>query len=439
MRKYNVISIFGAPGTGKTTNLTKLIDDLSKTTFDMVVLSYSKSSAREIQSRLKDKKLIKTKTSHSLAYEINEYQSSQVLNMDRVEEMRLCDEYFSKLDKRDFYNMFGEINLNTEKLQETFQPYLQEFNKRYKEYKQYHMLVSFSDMLLATPKVKYKYVIVDEAQDMTPLNWSFIQKLVKEGGTIYLAGDDDQNIYTFNGSDEQIMVNVATEKVILDQSYRVPSKIHEIATKHVRSISKRQDKIVKPTNFEGEVSYTNYFNLDSVTSPVTLLFRDNFLMKEVEKELLRLYLPFKKSKSKSYFDSYFAEAIRAWYSKDEAYLEKNNKFFIDTTADVKDVLKAKHWRDVLVAPFIKVEFLDYIYNVDLLGDCNIELSTIHNYKGLESDHIVLFTELPNRSDIEFYTASARDIDSEKRVWYVGLTRARKKLTIVGTNRFLEIY
>jgi superfamily I DNA/RNA helicase len=267
--------------------------------------------------------------------------------MDRVEEMRLCDEYFSKLDKRDFYNMFGEINLNTEKLQETFQPYLQEFNKRYKEYKQYHMLVSFSDMLLATPKVKYKYVIVDEAQDMTPLNWSFIQKLVKEGGTIYLAGDDDQNIYTFNGSDEQIMVNVATEKVILDQSYRVPSKIHEIATKHVRSISKRQDKIVKPTKFEGEVSYTNYFNLDSVTSPVTLLFRDNFLMKEVEKELLRLYLPFKKSKSKSYFDSYFAEAIRAWYSKDEAYLEKNNKFFIDTTADVKDVLRHKTLADFI--------------------------------------------------------------------------------------------
>lgn len=432
------ISIFGAPGTGKTTYLTNLINELAKTTLSIVVLSYSKSSAREIQSRLKHNKILKVKTCHSLAFEINEYQTSQVLTQEKIEEMRLTDFYFNNLARKDFYEMLAILNLGVEKLQTSYEEYMGEFVNRYNEYKRINMLISFSDMLAkSNPFEKYDYVIVDEAQDMTPLNWSFIQKLPNPDGTIYLAGDDDQNIYNFNGSNEQIMVDEADEKIILEQSYRLPRAIHELSQKHVRSISKRQEKIFNHNDNEGSVQHLTYIDPTKLAEPATLLFRDNYSMREFESELISKFVPYKKAKSKSYFDSYFADTIRAWYKKDRAYLEKNIKFFIEPYT-IDDVLEAKHWRDVLEAPFIKVDFLEYIYNVDLFADCNIKLSTIHNFKGLEDNHIILFTDLPNRTSLEYYKQSDKEIDSEKRVWYVGLTRSKNKLTLIGTNRYLEL-
>ena len=46
-----------------------------------------------------------------------------------------------------------------------------------------------------------KVLIVDEAQDCTPLQWSVIYKLAENTDRIYLAGDDDQAIYQWNGAD----------------------------------------------------------------------------------------------------------------------------------------------------------------------------------------------------------------------------------------------
>ena len=63
--------------------------------------------------------------------------------------------------------------------------------------------MDFTDMLAATLKQevkfpKYKIVFVDECQDLNPLMWAVINKIIDEKGLIYLAGDDDQSIFGFN-------------------------------------------------------------------------------------------------------------------------------------------------------------------------------------------------------------------------------------------------
>ena len=48
---------------------------------------------------------------------------------------------------------------------------------------------------------RLKVLILDGAQDCTPLQWSVIYKMAMKADRIYLAGDDDQGIYKWNGAD----------------------------------------------------------------------------------------------------------------------------------------------------------------------------------------------------------------------------------------------
>jgi superfamily I DNA/RNA helicase len=63
----------------------------------------------------------------------------------------------------------------------------------------------------------------------------------------------------------------------------------------------------------------------------------------------------------------------------------------------------------------------------------VRLSTIHSAKGAEADHVVLMTEMARRTHKEM----ENNPDDERRVWYVGVTRAREKLTIVNSQTSQE--
>jgi superfamily I DNA/RNA helicase len=59
----------------------------------------------------------------------------------------------------------------------------------------------------------------------------------------------------------------------------------------------------------------------------------------------------------------------------------------------------------------------------------VRVSTIHSAKGGEADHVVLLTEMASRT----YREMERNPDDERRVFYVGVTRARRKLTVVDAK------
>jgi len=95
-----------------------------------------------------------------------------------------------------------------------------------------------------------------------------------------------------------------------------------------------------------------------------------------------------------------------------------------------------NWYDVLNAKGIKkrINYLRQIMrNKNRLDDKpRIEVSTIHASKGGERDNVMLLTDLsygPYKSSQD--TLQGRD--DEARVFYVGATRAKKKLVIVHTT------
>ena len=63
---------------------------------------------------------------------------------------------------------------------------------------------------------------------------------------------------------------------------------------------------------------------------------------------------------------------------------------------------------------------------DLSKDPRIKISTIHGVKGNERDNVILFTDLSNAA----YNEYLEDPDDEHRLFYVGVTRAKKRLNII---------
>jgi superfamily I DNA/RNA helicase len=65
----------------------------------------------------------------------------------------------------------------------------------------------------------------------------------------------------------------------------------------------------------------------------------------------------------------------------------------------------------------------------LTSEPRIRLSTIHGVKGAEADHVYLLTAMSRMVQQSLET----EPDSERRVWYVGVTRAKQSLTLVGMD------
>jgi superfamily I DNA/RNA helicase len=68
-------------------------------------------------------------------------------------------------------------------------------------------------------------------------------------------------------------------------------------------------------------------------------------------------------------------------------------------------------------------------NVKITAEPNVFINTIHGVKGGEADHVIIVSDMSKRTFMEMQ----KDPESEHRVSYVALTRAKKRITIVMPN------
>jgi superfamily I DNA/RNA helicase len=105
-------------------------------------------------------------------------------------------------------------------------------------------------------KNKFDVIFVDEAQDLSLIQWAVINKLEKEnkGVDIWIAGDDDQAIFGWAGADVNSFINWKAEKIPLEQSERVPSQIQQIALSIIERVEEnRLNKNYHPKKEKGEI------------------------------------------------------------------------------------------------------------------------------------------------------------------------------------------
>ena len=230
-------------------------------------------------------------------------------------------------------------------------------------------------------KEKIKYVFVDEFQDINDIQFKIIIELSKITKNIFLVGDDLQNIYSFRGSNNNIILNINNffpniKLESMTNNYRSSPEIINLANE----IQKKNKK-----NLKKEMISINEKN----TKPKLLIF-DN-LSKEINYIVTSINTDLK----------------RGFEKRQIAVLCRNNMplYFIE---------------EQLQKCGIKNKLLT---SENYLSHC-VSLSTIHSAKGLEWDKVYIVGM--NES---YFPNPKSDIEEERRLFYVAVTRAKYNLII----------
>jgi len=329
-------------------------------------------------------------------------------------------------------------------------------------YKKQTGMIEFSDMIKQfVEKDKcppLDVVFLDEAQDLNPLQWDMFFYIESKCKRSYIAGDDDQTIYTFQGADENIFMNLKGEMDPKIESRRVPRAVHKVALSILDQIDKRMIKSWLPRDAEGNVYRDQLLeNIDFSNGNWMILTRTNDMLKPIAEHLAFLNLRFT-AKKNEFLPNNILKAYRIWIRLNEgasvsgedakvlyeeciSYKLKHVERGYSQGTSLKDVdsvdlddLRMDHglkiygsWEQLNMPDHVKSYMKSLIANGDnLFSEPRIKISTIHGVKGEECDNVVLFTDLEK----VIYDSACRNSDPEHRLFFVGVTRTKENLYIM---------
>ena len=341
-------------------------------------------------------------------------------------------------------------------------------NKEIISYKQKQNKYDFTDLIDKYRTIDPPHLdllIVDEAQDLTPLQWLMIEHMSGRADRVIFAGDDDQAIHKWTGVDVNLFMNCTDNIKILEQSYRMPKKIYDLSRNICNRIRGRMPKQFKPTSFEGEVHYHgSFFDIPLDQGSWTIMARTNKMVKEfasklieegylyslkgycsVSQKVAEIMITWKRIQEGDRLPVYILKSFYKNVSKQGnlAVVKRGSSNLLEAYQDdeVLDYYKLK--KDCgLVAP-IERDAMDvarlgdqeklYIKSLQRRGEDisqppRIKLSTFHAMKGGEDDHCVVYLGTTQAC------INSEDQDSEHRAFYVGITRAKKTLHLLETDK-----
>ena len=482
--------ILGPPGTGKTTKLIKYVKTFVKlgTPIDKIgYFAFTTKAANEAIDRMLDayprlqrKDLKYFRTLHSLAFNQLGIKKAQVMQDEHYEDIGRKlgievtvysngeektgfvdsdSEYFNIINAARIKNVSIEEEYNTDMYSEDIDKHqLQILKDEVDNYKAAYGLVDFTDMIerfnVAELCPKYDVIFVDEAQDLSPIQWKMYDILKKNSKYVILAGDDDQAIYGWAGADVlKFIATQAKKDIILPQSYRVPRSVQDIANKILDRIphNRRVKKNWKARNKEGMVDYiTAIDDAPLYKGNWLVLARTNDRLEKLKPILKDMGIYFQFKGRKSFTASLFRSILNytRWQNKgDKLSLSELKDIFECTQSyhtlseerlyDLKEFgfSNTQRWYDVF-----KINPDECLYIREMLRqgeelnkDARVQLSTIHSAKGGQADNVLLI--LDNTKTIREATEKSDDKhDEEHRVWYVGVTRTKQNLYIMTAKR-----
>jgi len=340
--------------------------------------------------------------------------------------------------------------------------YFEFVERAFRQFKAAHMLMDFTDLIerlieQAERLPLLDVLIVDEAQDMSRLQWKLVIALESKADRVHLAGDDDQCVFNWAGADVQTFLSHDGSVKVLEHSYRVPAKVHALADKIVNRIQNRQEKTWTPREEQGEIHYYNHFeNVDISEGEWLVMASTNYMLNDMYTWIKSQGLLFERQGQRSIADSVVtavigwerlrkgqeipydslqqvyknlpAEAVKRGF-KSLRTAEPDQMYSMQDLKDKHGLLTDVIWHEALTK--IGEDKRDYLISVlkrgiKLSERAPIQLSTIHGAKGGEADNVLLMTDLSPK----FAKDYARNADDINRLLYVGVTRTRQTLHIV---------
>lgn len=467
-----VCAVYGPPGTGKTTEMLRRVEDAKLRGVQaerIAFMSFTRAAASEALSRLGLKRSNNVSTIHSMCFRALNLKQSQVVDPAKLREFskEVGVPIIGKSPEDDEERADGDAYLDIiSKARNTFTDPAEvydysdrpgtraEFNmviRAYSEWKSVYGFYDFNDMLERTArrasKLDAEILLVDEAQDLSPLQWRVIERFAAGVAEVHIAGDDDQAIYTWAGADPHGMARFIERhdgiSEVLSQSHRLPIRVHEKSQALIRRVALRVDKDFSPKSDMGLVQV--HGNINSVAikpeEDILLLGRTHSVLREIEKDLIDRRIPYlRESGRPGMYQNKYAKGIIAFKKLERGEtlqeFERTYLFHVATT-ETRVLLERNDYATITKRPFyvaldIPFRVIDFYRDADLDVTPCLRLSTIHASKGHEAERVILLTDTTARVA---QTAEVKP-DDEIRVWYVGMTRAKNILDIVeGHNGF----
>jgi superfamily I DNA/RNA helicase len=503
----NLHLILGPPGTGKTTRLIQIVKDyldIGILPNEIGFVSFTRKAAREAQDRIPNlHKAGQTevvfpwfRTLHSFAYHTLGLSREECFDSNDCWELgNLVGHKIVMKFTHDSNNVLGEmggigssmmflegLSRNICKsLEETWYEFgesyvtwsqLSHFQRTLVAYKKSKGIFDYTDMIQlfidGSRDVYYpplKILIVDEAQDLTRLQWKMVKQIAKPVDKVFVAGDDDQAIYEWSGADIQSFLELEyNTKEVLYTSYRLPKTVWEYSNTISSRIEKRYEKDWEPRiKAKGLVKYVHSIeDVPFENGTWLVLVRNRTFIERFAMHCYHLGVPYSTIlDTLNPLASGEIQAIQNW-----EHLRKGKKikgiharkiyeflplgkgkgvargFKLLPAIQDNELVDLEHlekfgglqtraiWHEALT----RIPLEDREYYIALLRrkekltiEPRIHISTIHSVKGGEADNVVVYPELSYKT----YKGYFEKPDAEHRVFYVAVTRAKKRLYILS--------
>lgn len=284
--------VLAGPGSGKTTVIThrikNLIEKAEVRPENILVVTFTKAAAISMQKRFSTLmnggkgQLVTFGTFHSVFYKIlrksRRYEATEILSerqkTDYIRE--IIGRYgISSNDilelSQNIINDIGNIKGNMLNAQE-YEPSCckkEDFIKVYNAYnlelkkdgkmdfddilRECYLLLCENHTILEQWRELYKYILIDEFQDINRIQMNIIELLASPLNNIFVVGDDDQSIYGFRGARPEIMIEFkdyypGAELIVLDVNYRSTQPIINVAGRVIENNKTRLDKCAHANN-----------------------------------------------------------------------------------------------------------------------------------------------------------------------------------------------
>ena len=567
------LMVLAGPGSGKTFVITHrikyLIEGPGINPAHILVVTFSRAAAKEMKDRfekLYSKSPVTFGTFHSVFF--NLLKTAYGFNSEQIASDELRYTLIKELIKRNSIenedintlagNLLNEIalvkqdnisiknyysnSISSDTFKKIYSDYESELEARGKlDFEDmlsltYELLSERSDILKAVQN-RYRYILVDEFQDINFLQYNIIKLMAGEKQNITVVGDDDQSIYRFRGARPEIMLGFERDfrnvkKVFLDINFRSSTQIVNASTKLISFNSKRFPKSFKAKNGDGApvslIEFKNPFlEVNSIIKDIkdyiksgqdinniAVLYRTNLSPRLLIERLMRNNIPFTiRDAIPNLFDHWVAKDIISYIklainigdksdllrisNKPNRYISRDSlsssranietlfDYYDDKSYMIKRIVELReHLRTIKnLKPATALRYIRNVVGYDeyieeycdmngvesddcysILGDLEnsaaeynnfndwfvhmdeykdeliearkksnendkgVRLMTFHSSKGLEFD-IVYIIDV-NEGSVPYKKAKGVDeIEEERRMFYVAMTRARKKLFI----------
>ena len=284
--------VLAGPGSGKTTVITHRIKNLIEKAEvhpeNILVVTFTKAAAISMQKRFSTLmnggkgQLVTFGTFHSVFYKIlrksRRNEATEILSerqkTDYIREIigryGISSNDISELSQN-IINDIGNIKGNMLNAQE-YEPSCckkEDFIKVYNAYnlelkkdgkmdfddilRECYLLLCENHTILEQWRELYKYILIDEFQDINRIQMNIIELLASPLNNIFVVGDDDQSIYGFRGARPEIMIEFKdyypeAELIVLDVNYRSTQSIINVAGRVIENNKTRLDKCAHANN-----------------------------------------------------------------------------------------------------------------------------------------------------------------------------------------------